>query len=274
MSLRSRNLYHPFLDKSLGIFISNDTQVSHMGQMIHDIDLYDQPVQEPLLSMIFLGMKICIIVAAEYLHFKVYKLMKKENGILKNITQLYICVQMFDLPFANLFAASTDFIYPLTEVIGAWFCHGAYFLCHFLSLIIMSHSLISALMRYCFILQRRTVDKYGKENTKKLFLYLHILLPLFLTIWYMGISEFHSLSFINKCYGKHDQIFLIDSSSLNVAKRNFCAFGDHQTNDDRSKILLVMRHLLCIGPTIAGLIIGLNITEGILYFLIFRHITR
>ena len=201
--------------------------------------------------------------------------MKKENGVVKNITQLVVCVQIVFWPFWIFFATLTDFIHPINEIVGSWFCHGSTFLFRALANIMSTHSLISAMMRYVFIVHKDVAQKHGRTRIQNFFYLLSILIPLLMAIWEMIEGpDLDGMSFVNKCFGKHHRVFLSDTSSLNVAKRNFCAFTDYKTTGIRSKILATFRQTSCIAMNIFHLIIGLNILEGIVFFRIFTHIRR
>ena len=276
MGLERKYLYHPFPYTSLGIFLRDlATAETLIGGSIEDIDLYQQPVQEPLIATMFLVIKLSLLVAGEYLFIKVYKLMKKENGITKEITQLNIYVQLFFWPFWILFADTTAFIYPMKDVLGEWYCYLGSFVFYFLGTIVISHSFISALIRYFFILHQDKVNLYGKQEVKRFFLLLSILLPLLVALWEsLDGPELNSMSFVNKCHGKHHQVFLIDSSTMNVAKRNFCAFQFNHSGGTWSKILTQIRQILCFANSVIQLVLGLNVAEGFLYYNILSHINR
>ena len=276
MVLEQKYLYNPFLKGSLGIFLKKSATADEMiGGSIQNIDLYQQPVQEPLTATLFLGIKLCLLIVSEYLFIKVYKLMKRENGVTKEITQLLVYVQLFFWPFWIVFADFTAFIYPMKDVVGEWYCYLGSFLFYFLGNIIISHSFISAFTRYFFILHQDKVNLYGKQEVKRFFLLLSVLIPLFVALWEsLKGSELDSMSFINKCHGKYHNVFLIDSSTINTAKRNFCAFEFNHSGGTWSKILAQIRQILCISNQLIQLILGLNVVEGFLYYKILSHINR
>ena len=276
MFLKPVNTYHPFTDSYFGIFLKDLVdQDNVIGLVIEDINLHYQPVQKPLVALIFLAIKIFLLVIIEWLQIKVYKLMKKENGIIKSITQLLVCTQMVFWPFWIFFAGLTDFVHPIGDLIGSWFCYSGNFVFRFLGTIILSHSFLSALMRYIFILHREVTQKHGKKKIKNIFFLLSILIPFLVAIWRMidDISghDLDPMSFINKCHGKHHRVFLVDTSTLNVAKRNFCAYTDFKTTGFLWKTI---RQISCICNNIVNLIIGLNIVESILFYRILSHINR
>ena len=276
MTIDIRNLYHPFKSTSFGI-LSTETSGGNyiIGELIEDVNLYHQPVQKPFLAAIFLVVKALILVVGEYLLVKVYYLMKKENGLIKNITKVLVCAEMIFWPVWVVFATSTDFVQPMNEVAGQWFCEAGTFLYYFLGMIIASHSFMSALLRYFFIVHQEKTKAYGKEKVRRIILVLSILLPFFIAVWEaVDGAELDSLSFVNKCNGKHHKVFLRDTSTLDVGKRNFCGFENHRAVGTWNQILSWFHLISCIVNKIVIVIIGLNISEGILYYKILTHMNR
>ena len=276
MLIQPENTYHPFTDSYISVFLKDSIDSeSVVGQVIKDVNLYYQPVQVPLVAFIGLAIKLFLLVIAEFLQVKVFQLMKKEKGVVKDITQVVVCAQMVFWPFWIFFASLTDFIHPINKIFGSWFCHSSTFIFRILTNIISSHSLISALLRYVLIVHEEVTHKHGKKKVQDFFFFLSIMMPVFMTIWEaIEGPDLDGLSFVNKCHGKHHRVFLTDTSSLNVGKRNFCGFIDYKTKGIWSKILAVIHQASCITMNIAHLIIGLNILEGIVFFRIFSHIRR
>lgn len=276
IKIDSWNLYHRFEKGFIGIFAKETLEGDYStGQMIQDVDLYYQPVQVPFLAAIFLGIKILILVIGQYLLVKVNVLMKKEKGLVKEITQLLVCAEMILWPTWVLFAASTDFIHPLNEVVGQWFCETGSFLYYFLALIMASNSFMAAVLRYLFIVQQDRVRAYGKEKIKRIVFILHILLPLILASWeVIDGAELDSMSFVNRCNGKHHKVFLLDTSTLNIAKRSFCGFEEWDSKRGWNQIFSILHFISCIANKIIMVIIGLNVFEGILYYQVITHMNR
>ena len=168
MLLQPENTYHPFADSYISVFLKESVDSEGVvGQVIKDVNLYYQPVQVPLVAFIFLAIKLFLLVIAEFLQIKVFQLMKKEKGVVKNITQVFVCAQMLFWPFWIFFATLTDFIHPINRIFGSWFCHVSTFIFRLLTQIMSSHSLISALLRYVFIVREEVTHKHGKKNNKK-----------------------------------------------------------------------------------------------------------
>ena len=179
MMLQPENIYHPFTESYISVFLKDSIDSDGVvGQVINDVNLYYQPVQVPLVAFIFLTIKLFLLAFAEFLQIKVFQLMKKENGVVKNITQVVVCTQLVFWPFWTFFASLTDFIHPINEIFGSWFCHGCTFIFRVLANIMSSHSLISALLRYVFIVHEDVTHKHGKTKVKNLFFVLFDMMSL------------------------------------------------------------------------------------------------
>merc|ERR1712150_145261 len=96
--------------------------------------------------------------------------------------------------------------------------------------IVLYNSVIAAFMRYFFIIHEPKVESYGKEKVKRIFLYISVILPVFVTIL-MLVAASPRTSFINKCYGLDHKVFLVETSTLDVLQRKFLASG---INDSRT----------------------------------------
>ena len=280
MILTTNHFYHPFMDSFLGIFISDqDRQVQNVtSSILEKINLYHQPMPDPFYaSIFFLVMAIEVIVGC-YLHKKVLVLLKKENGILKNVTKTFVFAQMIFWPLTVFMITITNFIHPLQDVFGQWFCLTAWLFLYFPMNLVASHSFSVAMMRYFFIVHSTKVSILGKETTKKLFHLLSILLPLFVTFGLIRKatdgSELDTMSFINKCYGKHHKTFLIETSTLNVFKKNFCEMNTYDDMKVSAQIVALLKQFICVASTTTMLIMGSNLTEGIIYLRLFAYMSR
>ena len=115
----------------------------------------------------------------------------------------------------------------------------------------------------------------GTERVKKIFLVASILIPLLVVIWAaIEGSELNAMSFINKCYGNHHKVFLIDTSTLNVVKRNFCQFEVMENHHRFGKMISLVRRVSCVTKITLMLTMGFNISEGFIYYKVLSHIYR
>ena len=272
MFLKTENFYHPFTEEFLGFGGKEQSNENDTLFIIQDIDLYHQPVMEPITGIVCLAMEIIAVVFAGFIQIKVLGLAKREQGLLKEVTQIYSLSSLTCLPFI-LSTYVTDFIHPLNEIFGQWICTLMRFMLYLWFNIIISHSFVVAMLRYLFIIQEKRVEKYGKEKTKKLFIVSSILVPMLIVVWgFIENSEIDPLRTINRCNGIDHKVFLISTAdinpyfSLNLTTSN--------SEDLLDKLVEIMNKTAFILKALLTAIMGLNLTEGFLYYKIFSHINR
>ena len=272
-----RNLFHPAYKESyLGFFIDSKTSTEKLALPVtfEDIDIYYQPLQPPLVIIGIMLIRIIVVILAEFVQFKAYLQIKKENGLVTQVAKVYLIVLMVAGPYWLIYTTIIELIYPVHEVIGDWFCSGAIFIGYVIFFIQANHSFIVASLRYLFIVHEATVKSYGKEKVRRIFLILSIVLPILLILWEIPLfNEFDAMSFNNKCKGLDIKMILLETSTLSVAKRNFCDYGPFGETFN-SGSLDTIRYISCILRTCVILFLNFNITEGILYYLIISHMIR
>ena len=269
-------LFHPYQKPFLHFYGTNFlSDENHPISDISEIDLYDQPVPDPYIAITFSIIMLIQVCIGEYLHWKVFWSLKQENSVIKHIAQIFTISQMIFWPLTIFLISVTNFIYPLNELIGSWFCTIVVPINTFLSLVIFSHSFLSSLMRYLLIVHSEKVEAWGKEKVKKLFVFLAVLLPLLITFWKeVDGSELHPISYVNKCYGKHERVFLVETSTLNVLKKSFCAMETYDEGDPIALIVAMLKQLFCAASTITIIVMGSNLSEGIIYYRLFSYMVR
>ena len=274
MVFKKENMYHPFTQSSLGFYLAEDITIENdTSLLLEDIDLYYQPIEHPAIAIIQFLIRFLYTCLGEYVQLKLLKMVRKENGLVNEVTQFYCITSMTIYPVWLILATSTEFLYPLKDLVGHWLCVFSRLTIFFHVNVILFHSFITALMRYCFIVHEERVKYLGKRKTKKMFLYLAISLPIVLVTW--GVVENQELGlflFLNRCYGIDHKVFLAEVSS---GKQLFCkmtSFGATEMYYD--PIVNTMREITCIIKFFLSLLMGLNISEGLIYIKIFCHINR
>ena len=276
MSLYPSHVYHPFEHTSFGFLVQNSSfPHDSSGFNVDGINLYYQPLPPPLTAFLFLLVRTLVVVIGEIVHINVFKKIQKETSLQNEVTKLYICTQMVYVPFWLLFTTTTDFIHPLNEVIGQWFCTFGWVFIYFCATTLAIHSFIVALMRYFFIIHKEKVEVFGKQKFKKLFLFLNVLIPSLMILW-TGIegSETEVFSFLNKCYGKDHNRFLSDLSPPDVLQRSFCMLETYTINGAFDEVVSILRRISCITVKVIYIIMGFNLTEAVIYYKILTYINR
>ena len=276
MLVNRHYLYHQFNDSYFGLFLKNDTfSKVETGFTIDSLDLYYQPLQDPVFASISFTTRVALVIIAEFVQAKVLVLLKKENGLVNDVARLYILSLMIGGPFWLLFSSTIEFIHPASEVIGNWYCFVCSFIYHLCFYIISFHSFIVALMRYFFIVHENKVKAYGKEKVKRIFVFLSFLVPLTLDVWNeLNFRELNALSVVNRCYGIDHKTFLIEASTSNAAKLALCKYGDFEKDAAYGELIPILRYVSCITSTFITVFIGFNLTESVIYYMTFSHIKR
>ena len=121
--MASRNHFHnPFLDSFLGILVPSDAGDMNFesGMILKDIDLYFQPVPDPITATIFFVIMMTQICIGSYITVKVLSFLKNEESLLKNITQNYMISQLIVWPFLISVISITNFIHSFPPEIVKW----------------------------------------------------------------------------------------------------------------------------------------------------------
>ena len=291
MAPKSQHFYHPYMDPTLEFFIdggnSSFPQNASSSALdlfeLENIDLHFQPVQDPVIGTIFFFVKLPLVVLGIWNHLKVIKMINRDkDNICRDMLRWWVVNQLILWPGFFIFTTTTDFIHPLGEVVGQWYCWLGFIIiypCHAASAL---HSFMVALIRYFLIVHSDAVADFGKAKLKKIFLALSILVPIFLAVCRaIGSSELDSMSFINKCRGVHHRTFLVETSAANIAKRHFCEFDAYDQSGvifntgseaagyfyqiSLGSLLPGFKRFSCIASTTIYLLMGFNFTEGIIY---------
>lgn len=271
--------YRPFLQTSIGFFnqslFDSSSQSFSSVNILSDINLYYQPLQQPIVGIIYLILRIIIIIAGEFLQIQVLKLLKRESSLVEEILKVFLYVQMVYWPLFVLFHTSTDFIHPLQEVFGSWYCIVGTFIIGYGMTLIIFHSFVVGLMRYTFIVHDEWVANFGKERAKRIFLWICILVPLIAVLWRrFGGQYVSAISSFNKCNGRHHLAFMIeDTVDSSTAKKNFCFFENYD-GEDQNRFLAILKRTLCTLSSVLYLIMGFNFVEGIFYWKTIKHVNK
>ena len=273
MCFKHKNMYHPYIQSSLGISLSEDlTAENSTSLLLEDIDLYYQPIEHPAIAIIQFLIRFLYLCLGEYFQLKLLKMVRKENGLVKEVTQFYCITSMIVYPVWLLYETSTEFLHPLIDIVGHWFCLFGRLAIYFHVNVLLSHSFITALMRYCFIVHEGRVNYFGKQKTKKCSYSWPS--PFLFSLLRGGVvenPELDTFPFLNQCYGIDHKVFLAEVST---GKKLFCKMTSFGIDGMYDPIINKMRESTCIIKFVLTMLMCLNISEGLIYIKIFSHIKR
>ena len=276
MCVTKKHFYYPYLETDL-VLLSNENifHGNHSLFLVSDIDLYFQPVEETFKGIIYLIIGLFITIVGEIIQFKLLKMVKHENGLVKEVTQFFCISSIIMYPILFLITSATDFLHSLDELFIKWFCPTIWVM-HFIFLnIFTSHSFFVAIMRYFFIIHEEKVEKYGKQKIKRIFFSLYLLLPSMMVIFsVIERPEWDPFLYINTCYGRDHILFLKDIEPLDVLNPYFCGSDDIKNDGMIENGIAIIKKILCISKLALSVLMGFNISEGLIYWRIFKHMKR
>ena len=273
MELKQNNFYQPFTEPFLGFSISNNllTKRNDTYLTLENIDLYYQPVENPAVAIVNFLIRLFYISLGEYVQFKLYKMAKEEKSIVNEVTQFYCLISMISYPILLLYQTTADFMHPMKDIVGNWYCVIGRITFYIQLNVLLFHSFIAALMRYCFIIHEERAKAFGKKKLKNIFLWITIFIPcLFVTWGFMENQEMANFLFLNRCYGIDHKVFLAE---LTGGTKLFCVFTDLGI-DGFDNIVNLIRQITCTIKFVITVLIGLNVSEFLIYIKIFTHMKK
>ena len=277
MTINVTSYHHSSSDSFLGLIIDNvaNNEKTSPLLVLNDIDLFYQPVETISTASLFLVIRLILMTFGELINIKLFLQISKETCLVKDVTKVYTSAQIAFLPIWLLFNTSTDFVHPLNEIIGQWYCTLGWFSIHLCGTIISFYSFIVAIMRYLFIVHEKGVEKYGKEKANKVCLWLIIIIPLIVVLWEgTNGTDIDVMSVINKCNGKDHKIFLIEESTSDVFKNKVCEYDTTDQRGSYGSVFGLFRRFSCIANKLCMVLVSLNVAEGVIYYRLLAHIKR
>ena len=276
MLIKQKYFFHPFTSSILPFFETNKTDPKNeFDSILEEVDLDYQPLEEPWIATLFAVLRILVVVLGLLIHAKALQMVSKETGLLSEVTKFFIWTQIIFLPSMVIFIITNDFMYPMNEIIGRWYCTFGWSIFLFGALVITSHSFVIAIMRYFFIIYEERAEKFGKEKAKRLGLYILILIPMTVVVTgAMEGSELTWMSFINKCYGNHHKVYLIEHSTISSFDKKVLRLENEELRSYSSMVLAILWRVSKVIRSAVVLLMGFNIVEGFVYYKILSHLNR
>ena len=244
-----------------------------LGETLSDVTLYYQPLPNPIFAAVNLGISFVILVLGEYINTRVLQFVKRETGLVMDVLKVFLYVQMVYWPIATFFSASTEFVYPIGNMVGSWFCFAEFFWLVTGMTFILFHSFVVGLMRYIFVVHEEKVICFGKDKAKNIFFWFAILVPCVLATWgFLNNRDTSTIASLNKCKGQHHKVFLLENNYDSTAKRNFCYYESYEGQED--SIIATLKRISCTLHSVLFFILGFNVVEGLLYWRTVKHSNR
>ena len=142
MQTNKEYLYHPFTKSSFEFSIPNNSSDNQSFSEIENIDLYFQPVEHPTTAISMFIARFLIVVFSELAYIRLFKMVRKEKGLVNEVTQFYCITAMIHHPMWLFLITITDFLHPLKDIIGLWVCRLSRIIAYYQFNVTIFHSFI------------------------------------------------------------------------------------------------------------------------------------
>ena len=266
---RTKDLLHDNLHYSVTFFNSSTRFDTWNGEILTEVDLPYAALQNSHLAVLYLIIKTIILCLGLYVHIQTLKFLKQESCLVKEVLKAFLYLQMVYWPVKVVFETTTDFIYPMGDIFGEWYCHFGFLWLTYGMTLIVFHSFIVGLMRYTVVVHYKKTLQFGIEKLKRFFYWITILVPLVMTIWgFLGKREISSVPTLNRCYGTHVEAFLVEEDVKTTTMKSFCAFEkyEEEANQPFASTFASWKRIFCIIRTLIYVLMGVNVVEGFFYW--------
>ena len=239
------------------------------------------------LSLSFLGINITLLVPMIYFCRLIMLMAKRESKTKKDMLlgsalmcfAVLLPVLVFVVPVANLFGV-LSLIYPAAEILGAWYCHLLELVAYFTAIYMGIFSLLSAVLRYRYIVGNEKGEIIDKDKAKKTLLIFHLTIPAVVALLHsISNGEKDQLLWVNKCWGhketktpheENDFIYYIGDVFCYDRKYEI----EHYVGTTAANVFEPVLRVICGGLTVFYMVFLSNVIELILYFIIFTNMNR
>ena len=259
--------YNPFVENHIFLLSYRAPTLLNHPQIetLSDVHLYYQPLPNPIFAAANLMISCIILTFGEYINNRVLHFVNRETGLVNDVLRVFLCVQMVYWPGAITFQTSTEFVYPIGNMLGSWFCVVEYFWLVTGMTFILFHSFLVGLMRYVFVVHEGKVIDFGKDKAKAIFFWMAILVPCALTVWgFINNKDMSAIASLNKCKGHHHDVFLLENDYGSTAKRNFCFFETYDGQE--GSIFVTLKRISCTLYSVVFAVLACNVIEGLFYW--------
>ena len=236
----------------------------------HRVQVSDSDVFQIINSII----QIILYALGLFIQVKNISVEKKEKARTWKIHVSQAVMLTILFGFRIPFQAITHFIPFLSFHVGSWICHIGSFIEFYGYQAIIAYSLWIALSKYILIVHAIKARIFGNDKIEEIFFWIHLISPIILAILAMLTTDYQARADLKSCYGIPDIHFDTNITSSVAAKIGKYLFCNARNGPMDYWIDPHLRQSLCLSRATINTLVGNNLFEGVLYFLIFRHMKK
>ena len=223
-------------------------------------------------SIAFTTIQCILFIVGLYLQIRTFSVVRKQKDLTWEMYIINGIIILIYYPSSIFVQSAEQFLYPLSQFTGVWFCHVASFVKLFGIMHIYSHSLVIAILMYIFIVHKESIDAFGKPKAKKVFVSLYMLIQVLFCI-----TLFTNPKILNRhveypaCFGTDKEK---KESNIVDYILPFCQFKPMQPNGLLQSFIYVTTECFCVFESIMFWLGYCNLLEAFFYYKIFQFIYR
>ena len=240
-------------------------------------------------SLVFLTIDFLILCSHCYFHRLIKRMISRKDSKKNNacIIQTMLSCYSLIVPFTFLTVfiylnMILQYLYPPSEIFGEWFCFVYEYFAHTTGLYLGTFSLFTAAMKYWFIVHNAKAREYGEEKAKKLFMLLHLALPILMAaVNSVSNGNKDQIYVVNICWKEPPQEFqgnITSSEITGIHERFLCLDRNYDITayigENASNYIVPILRVGCGSISFFYILFCSNMGELIIYGLIFKYLNK
>ena len=178
----------------------------------------------PILSLaLILPIQLLLATSAIFIQLRTLEMLKKENSVNNSLMVTQARLHIIFWPSIVVVNTLIDNIYPVAAILTPSFCTVLSFYFYFCVFSMILYSFYAAFLRYLCCCYTEKVNNFGKGKIIAL-VYWTFYIHTFAWVLYTIVTQYNldHIPLLNSCYGYQEEIFLMESTRLNMALRHLC----------------------------------------------------
>ena len=225
------------------------------------------------------GIVVIIYIIGAYLHIKLIKTSKNDKNMtwmMDIANSIYMLCHKAHLIIIYILTYMIDDLYMYT---GSWFCYSSKALAIIGNGNVSGHTFIIAVMKYVMIVHHEKVRSIGKEKTKRIFLVINVLYPIYMFCIFNIFNPnflfiYGHISAANRCLGESEISSALDPNKTALKLHDMCKIAEPVQLWSLMKFLQLGRSIVCWFHIVLIYLFFWNILEAFFYFFVFRFMWR
>ena len=255
---------------------------------IEGSDPNERALLSPVLCNFLLTLDIIWLVISFYLHRCLYRSttridFRNKISMIFNLLTCYSKVAPFTICYGFIYGnILLPYNYPNSETLGEWFCYVNQYICHAGIMYLGAFTLVTAAMKYWFIVHNVSAKRFGEERVKHIVLNLHLAVPITIAALHViSVGNADPVSGLNRCWrvetspsSNHSTASLSTESSTDIFCHNRQYQVAHYFGDKAALVVTPILRTICVGVNGFYILTTCNMIELIFYFLLLRRLDR